>query len=82
MHLYSTLRITASNYTFCNVMKTTCFCPKMSHYLQYVQFNLVDSSIWPTEKEKDVIRFSPFEQDAGEGALDALSDLVVGLRGS
>lgn len=25
---------------------------------------------------------SPFEQDADEGALDALSDLVVGLRGS
>lgn len=31
---------------------------------------------------KPVKQFSPFEQDAGEGALDALPDLVVGLRGS
>lgn len=27
-------------------------------------------------------KLSPFEQDAGEGTLDALSDLVIGLRGS
>lgn len=29
-----------------------------------------------------VKQFSPFDQDASEGALDALSDLVIGLRGS
>lgn len=31
---------------------------------------------------KPVKQFSPFEQDAGERALDALSDLGIGLRGS
>lgn len=31
---------------------------------------------------KHVREFSPFQQDAGEGSLDALSNLVIGLRGS
>lgn len=31
---------------------------------------------------KHVGEFSPFQQDAGEGSLDALSNLVIGLRGS